>query len=98
METRSVLPSLNWRVKVSVKSEPAFVLDEAHDRVDPVSGFQVREDERPYPAHLLGVTLHHLKRRSDVGRKIDLVDHQQVGASDAGAALGGDLVASRHVI
>ena len=39
-------------------------------------------------AHLLGVALHHLERGADIRREIDLVDDQQIGAGDAGAALG----------
>src|SRR6185436_9001446 len=34
---------------------------------------------------------------ADVGREVDLVDDEQVGAEDAGAALPRDLLALRHV-
>ncbi len=48
-------------------------------------------------AHLLGVAVHHLERGADIGREIDLVDDEQVGARDAGPALGRDLVAGRDI-
>ena len=48
-------------------------------------------------AHLLGVALHHLERGADIGREIDLVDDQEIGARDAGPALRRNLVAGRDV-
>ena len=44
------------------------------------------------PAHALGVALHHLERGADMRGEVDLVDDQEVGAGDAGAALRGNLV------
>src|SRR5690606_28467152 len=48
-------------------------------------------------AHPLRVAVHHLKARADQRGEVDLVDHQQVRAGDARAALAGDLVAGRDV-
>ena len=48
-------------------------------------------------AHALGVALHDLEDGADVRREVDLVDHQQVGAGDAGPALARDLVAAGDV-
>src|SRR5690606_9753537 len=36
--------------------------------------------------------VHHLKRGADIGRKVDLVDDEQIRARDARAALGRNLV------
>ena len=48
----------------------------------------------PLAAHLQRVALHDVERRADHRREIDLVDDQQVGAHDAGAALARNLVAA----
>jgi hypothetical protein len=42
-------------------------------------------------AHLLRVALHHVERSADMRREVDLVDHQQVGARDAGPPFEGIL-------
>ena len=51
---------------------------------------------RPSP-HRLGVPAHHLEVGPDQRGQVDLVDHQQVGAGDAGAALARHLVPAGHV-
>ncbi len=58
----------------------------------PSPGAHVGEDERPRPAHALGVALHHLEGGADMRGEVDLVDDQQVGPGDPGAALRRDLV------
>ena len=63
----------------------------------PLPGAQIGEDEGPRAAHALGLALHGFQRRADIGREIDLVDHQKVGAGDARAALRRDLVAGGDV-
>src|SRR5215472_18673799 len=39
----------------------------------PRSILQIREHQRPAPAHLARVAIHHLERRSDMGSEIDFV-------------------------
>ena len=34
-----------------------------------------------------GVSFHHRKVGADVGRQVDLVDHQQIGSGDAGRVI-----------
>ena len=58
---------------------------------------EVGEDKRPISPHAPGVALHHAEVGADVGREVDLVDHEQVRARDAGPALARDLVALGHV-
>ncbi len=48
-------------------------------------------------AHFFGVALHDFERGADIRRQIDLVDHQQVRARDAGPAFGRNLVAGGDV-
>ena len=67
--------------------QPTFVLDETGDLVDSLSRAQIAKDERPRAPHALGVAFHECERGADMGRQIDLVDHQEVGAGDARAAL-----------
>src|SRR5215472_15504658 len=79
------------------RREPTPLLDEAGGAVDALAGAQVGEQERTLSPHAGGVALHDVEGGADVGRKVDLVDDQQVGTGDAGAALGRDLVAGRNV-
>src|SRR6266540_194983 len=53
---------------------------------------EIGEDKGPVSPHPLGVPLHHGEIGAHVGRQVDLVDDEQVGARDAGAALARDLV------
>ena len=77
--------------------KPPFCFDEFGDFVDALPRAQIGHHEGASAPHLLGVALHHFKRGADVRREIDLVDDQQIGARDAGAALGRDLVAGGDV-
>src|SRR5438067_13303659 len=70
--------------------EPAACFDKRGDRIHPLSRLQVCEYERPVAAHELGVAFHHGKRCADVRSKVDLVDHQEVGAGDARSAFARD--------
>ena len=56
----------------------------------------LRELERALAAHPARVAVHDLERGADVGREVDLVDDEEVGAGDARAALARDLVAGRR--
>src|SRR5207237_681008 len=84
-----------WRFWGLVK--PAFVLDEARDLVEAAPDAQIAEDERARAAHAFGVALHHLQRRADMGREVDLVDDQEIGPRDARAALRRDFLAGGDV-
>ena len=44
-------------------------------------------------AHQLRVVVHHLKRRMHVGRKVGLVDYENVTLRYSGTVLAGNLVA-----
>src|SRR5688572_5340472 len=63
------------------------------DRVHAFAGLQIREDERPRPPLTPGVSIHDGEIGAHVGREVDLVDDEQVGACDPGAALARDLLA-----
>ena len=60
--------------------EPAFGLDEARNLVDAIADAQIGEHERALAAHASGVAVHHLERRADMRREVDLVDDQQVAS------------------
>src|SRR6516164_7351702 len=77
--------------------QPTLVLDEMGDRVHTLARAQIAEHEGTRAAHALGVALHDRERGADVRREIDFVDHEQVGARDARAAFGWNLVASGDV-
>ena len=81
----------------SLHPQPALLLDEARDLVDALAGAQIGEDEGPRAAHALTLALHGFQRSADIGRQIDLVDHQEIGAGDARPAFRGNLVAGGDV-
>ena len=66
-------------------------------RIQPLPSQQIGEDERPVAAHLAGVAVHHVEVGADMRGEVDLVDEQQVGARDAGAAFAGDFVTGSDV-
>ncbi len=94
MPRRSSAVTTLWRVSAGTL---IFCSTHALSSGTPTPAAQIREHERPVAAHLAGVALHHFERRAHVRRKIDLVDHQQIRAHDARAALARNLVAARHV-
>ena len=59
----------------------------------PLFSFRLVKMKGRVPRILRGVAVHHRKVGADQRRQVDLVDHQQVGAGDAGPALARDLVA-----
>ena len=77
-------------IRRSGRAKSAFFTNEGDHRIDPLAGLHIGEDERSLFAHQLGVARHHIERSANVGRKIDLVDHQHVGgaavAQEGGAA------------
>src|ERR1700690_1065924 len=70
---------------------------EVGDRADAGARANAGEHERALTAHLAGVAIHYLQGGAHVRRQIGLVDDQQVGTRDAGAALPRNLVAARDV-
>ncbi|GHU29345.1 hypothetical protein FACS189497_07150 [Betaproteobacteria bacterium] len=58
---------------------------------------EVGEHKRALATHFPGVARHHFERRPHQRREVDLVDHEQIGAGDARAALARNLVTSGHI-
>src|SRR6185437_2371836 len=81
-----------WRVR-----HPTCRLDKAGNIRDTDAGADIGEHEWPRAAHSARVSIHHLETGSDEGRKVDLVDDQEVAARDPRATLARDLVARRDV-
>src|SRR6185312_3498327 len=85
------------RSGVRRRLQTALGLDEIDNAIQPFTFLQAGHDERPLAAHPFRIRLHLLQRSPDVRRKVNLVDDKEIGAGDAGTALGGDLVAGRDV-
>src|SRR5829696_8776745 len=79
------------------RGEAAGLRDEARDPLDALARAHVREHERPPTPHLLRIALHQLEACAYMWREVDLVDDEEIGAGDAGAALSRDLLAHRDV-
>jgi hypothetical protein len=58
--------------------------------IDAIAAAQIGEDKRALAAHAFGIGGHHIQIGADVRGQIGLVDNQQIGAGDAGAAFAGD--------
>src|SRR5258708_35838089 len=71
--------------------------DVRHDLVDSVREPAVGQDMRSIAAERTRVALHHAKVGADVWSQVSLVDDQQIGKDQAGAALAWDLVAAGDV-
>src|SRR6185503_1315053 len=67
--------------------QSAFFDHKGCDLVYPLTALQIRKDERSFPAHSQRVRFHYLKVRAYQGSQINFVDHQEIGACDARAAL-----------
>src|SRR5580692_2528223 len=67
------------------RAETALGFDVSDNALEAFALPEIGHDERPLAAHPPCVGVHFLQRRADIGRKVDLVDDQQVGAGDAGA-------------
>ncbi len=72
-------------------------LYQAYELVDAFAGHAVGKYEWLSGAHQLRVVVHHLKRRMHVGRKVGLVDYENVTLRYSGTVLAGNLVAGGHV-
>jgi len=57
----------------------------------------LREDKRAGSAHFPGIALHNAEVRPDGRSQVGLIDDQQVGLRNAGAAFAGNLIASGDV-
>ena len=68
-----------------------------HNSVETFVAFEVGKDEWPGAAHPATIAIHHFERSANVRRKVDLVDHQQIGPYDARPAFAGDFVSTGHV-
>ena len=90
-------PGKGRRSRGAAWLQPALLADELRDLGDARAVVQVGEDEGPVAAHPTRVAFHHIERRADVRREVDLVDDQQIGPRDAGPALARDLVARGDV-
>ena len=78
-------------------SQPAGLDDEAGDRVGAVSLAQGGEHVGPRAPHAPGIRLHHPEIGTDHGGEVGLVDDEEIGPGDAGAALAWDLLAASDI-
>ncbi len=67
------------------------------NRTKTIAVHKIGEDVRLASPHALRILLHYLKAGSDMGREIDLIDHEQIRANNAGSALTRDFLALRYV-
>src|SRR5271156_3469819 len=74
-----------------------FFFEPAHDAVESHAIAQIRKNKGMLAAHAAGVAVHHFQRSADVRSQVNLVDHQQIGTHDAGAALARNLLALGNV-
>src|SRR5262245_27860429 len=86
--TESIMPS---------RGEEHFALEPRDDIIKSFAVLEVRENERSSAAHFLGVTLHDAEVGIDEGRKVDLVDDEQIRFRDARTTLARNLVAFGHI-
>src|SRR5436853_1905098 len=86
-----------YSARRAMLAEATFAFQEACHLGGALASFQVGEHERPAATDATGVLFHHLERGADVRGEIDLVDDEQVGTGDAGAALPRDLLALRYI-
>jgi len=69
----------------------ALRLNKADDAVQPLALFQICHDKGPLTPHALRIGVHLLQRCADMGREVDLVNHEEIGSRNAGAAFGRNL-------
>src|SRR4051794_12393298 len=81
----------------SSQVEAAGFGDETDHLLHTHAALEVRHDIGPIAAHAAGVAFHHGEVGADHWCQVRLVDHQQVGACDARAALPRDLLAAGDV-
>src|ERR1022692_398462 len=74
---------LQWRCE----ADHAALDHETDDRVGASTCLQIGEYEGPLAAHQPCVAIHDFQRRAHHRREVDLVDDEQVGLGNAGAAL-----------
>src|SRR6202790_1020090 len=81
----------------SPRAETALGLDKTDDTVETLALPEIGHDKWAFPAHPSRVGIHLVQRCADMRREVDLVDDEKIRPDDAGAALGGDLVAGGDV-
>src|SRR5215475_11081337 len=83
--------------RLLTSSQPTLGCDEVNDAVDTTAGFEVGKDKGSLAAHSPCIALHDIQACADQRCQIGLVDDQQIGTSDTGAALSRDFVARRNI-
>src|SRR5215472_14671460 len=78
-------------------SQPALHDDEVEDMVHALARLEVGEDEGAGAAHPPRVVVHDFEAGADQRGEIDLVNDEQIGAGDPGAAFARDLVTGGDV-
>src|SRR4051794_36126590 len=63
--------------------ESALGLDERDDAVEPLALLEIGHHERPRAPHASRISIHFFQGGPDVGRKVDLVDDQEIGTGNA---------------
>ena len=84
-------------VSALIRARPARAGPSRRPRVAPGSSVSEVNSVGPPAADRGRVAVHHLQVGADQRREVGLVDHEQVGAGDAGAALARHLVAAGDV-
>ena len=74
-----------------LRGDHPLPFNEGDDLAKTLTGLQVAEHKRSLAPHPSRVAIHHLERCADHRRKVNLVDHEQVGFGDAGPPLRGIL-------
>src|SRR5262245_27893983 len=74
----------SWRPRLLATLVEQLLSNPVDDVREAGACLEIREDERAIAAHRLRVARHDVEAGADVRRQIDLVDHQQVRAGDAG--------------
>jgi hypothetical protein len=69
------------------------LLDKIRYAVNPFAGPNIGEHEWTRATHSPSVAVHYGERRADMGRQVNLVDDQEIGARKSGTALRWNLVA-----
>ena len=91
-ENRQLHPAI-----VSGPAEPPWRTMKAAISATPLFSLRLENRNGRGAAHPARIAVHDVEVGADQRREVDLVDHQQVGAGDAGPALARDLLARRHV-
>src|SRR5262249_8886214 len=80
-----------------LRFEKEIPADPGDDVIDAVAGLEIGKHERFRPTHHPGVALHYAQVCADMGCKVDLIDHEEVGACDAGTSFPRYLIAAGNI-